>query len=70
MLDRAYSHCLDLFLQHLQYLIAFLLDTGSVHAVQRNAEGAPQQSTTSVDLFFWMFKPEVGMSLSCYSWRI
>lgn len=70
MLDRAYSHCLDLFLQHLQYLITFLLDTGSVHAVQRNAEGAPQQSTTSVDLFFWMFKPEVGMSLSCYSWRI
>lgn len=70
MLGRVYSHCLDLFLQHLQYLIAFLLDTGSVLAVQRNAEGALQRSITSVDLFFWVFKPEVGMSLSCYSWRI
>lgn len=50
--------------------IVFLLDTGSLLAVQRNAEGALQQSTASADLFFRIFKPEVGMCLSCYSWRI
>lgn len=41
--------------------IVFLLDTGSLLAVQRNAEGALQQSTASADLFFRIFKPEVGM---------
>lgn len=41
MKNRAYSHCRDLFLQHLQQRSGFLPNAGALPTVRRDAEWAP-----------------------------